>query len=66
MARAKRRKARKVPKNLRLINKKSPKRSARNMSRRSQYGAIFFAVLAVTVASTVGFFGIVASVLAGS
>ncbi len=66
MARAKRRKARKVPKNLRLINKNGSKRRNRKISRRNQYGAIFFAVLAVTVASMVGFFGIVASVLAGS
>lgn len=55
-----------IPKRLRLIDNRKPRRRARKTGSRSQYGAIFFAILAVTVASTLGFFGIVASVLAGS
>ncbi len=42
------------------------RKSSRTSSRRSYYGSAFFAVLAITVASTIGFFGLVASVLAGS
>ena len=41
------------------------KRSSASRSR-SRFGTAFFVVLAVTMASTLGFFGIVASVLAGS
>jgi hypothetical protein len=38
----------------------------RSGPRRSAYGPIFFLILAVTVASAVGFLGVVASVLAGT
>lgn len=50
----------------RTTTKRSACRRNRASTRRSHYGSVFFAVLAVTVASALGFFGIVASVLAGS
>lgn len=36
------------------------------LHQRSHFGTVFFVVLAVTVASMLGFVGLVASVLAGS
>lgn len=47
------------------IGTKSGRR--RGIQRRGgQYGVIFFVVLAVTIASALGFMGVMASVLAGS
>ena len=42
------------------------RRRQTRLHQRSPFGAVFFVVLAVTVASMLGFVGVVASVLAGS
>lgn len=41
-------------------------RTRRQAPPRQRYGPLFFVVLGVTVASAIGFVGVVASVLAGS
>jgi hypothetical protein len=41
-------------------------RRKRNAPPRQKYGVIFFVVMGVTIASAIGFMGVVASVMAGS
>jgi hypothetical protein len=41
-------------------------RRKRSAPARQKYGAIFFVVMGVTIASAIGFMGVVASVMAGS
>jgi hypothetical protein len=46
--------------------RRSTARTRRQSPPRQRYGPIFFLVMGVTVASAIGFLGVVASVLAGS
>jgi hypothetical protein len=46
--------------------RRSTARRTRDIPRQSGYGPIFFVILGVTIASALGFLGVVASVLAGS
>jgi len=48
------------------VRRRSSVRSRRPTSPKSGYGPTFFVVLGVTIASAVGFLGVVASVLAGN
>ena len=63
---SKHRLTRKTSNRLSIGSKRTAPRRSRKVNTRSHYGSMFFAVLALTVVSTAGFFGIVASVLAGS
>jgi hypothetical protein len=45
---------------------RSQRRRKPRLQQRSNFGTVFFVVLAVTAASMLGFVGLVASVLAGS
>lgn len=48
------------------VRRRSGARARRPVSPGKGYGPIFFIVLGVTIASAVGFLGVVASVLAGN
>ena len=63
--RSSRRSVVKTPKRFILQGGKKSRRRGRPSKRKGRYGSVFFAVLVVTVASTIGFFGLVASVIAG-